>query len=161
MQKWTCLNCKNTFNTYEVILPVHCSCGYIDKIGNIMEFEEQIKEPLCKLTRDKEIYRCEVCGWRTRIESAKHTCSGLRLPKKIVNVAKATWKFILSGFELSAQELISSRLVICKDCPLFIKKSDEPIEGICGHKGCGCHINESKFLNKLAWKSESCPDGKW
>lgn len=115
------------------------------------------------------------CGWSTRIPSAHRNCPKLAkqdqseinkllppsLPQKAVNFAKATWRFLLSGFELSTQDRIQERLKICKDCPLFIKNSDEPIEGVCGHKGCGCHINESKFLNKLSWKSEKCPDGKW
>lgn len=162
MQQWTCSNCNKSFASDVVQLPVRCSCGFIDTVGNIVEIEDlNIKEPYCKLTRDKEIYRCEVCGWRTRIESAKHSCSGPRLPQKVINVAKATWKFILSGFELSTQELIQSRLKVCKDCPLFDLKSVNPIEGICKHNKCGCRVREDYFLNKLSFKSESCPDGKW
>lgn len=45
---------------------------------------------------------------------------------------------------------------ICRACPLLV-------DGVCTHHECGCPVNSdrNKFMSKLAWKSERCPDGRW
>ena len=47
---------------------------------------------------------------------------------------------------------------ICEPCESFQRKSD--IRGICAL--CGCRLrNKGKYLNKIAWGTTKCPDGKW
>ena len=48
---------------------------------------------------------------------------------------------------------IQTRLAICQQCPEFTGAH-------CRKCGCACN-GRSKFFNKLAWRSESCPLGKW
>lgn len=42
----------------------------------------------------------------------------------------------------------------CKPCPQFVGE-------VCSRCGCGVHKRRRIWLNKLAWRSEHCPEGKW
>lgn len=55
-----------------------------------------------------------------------------------------------------SREEIQSLAAICKQCPLFNGQ-------VCTHQNCGCVIDEerSEYWSKLAYRSTSCPDGKW
>ena len=75
-------------------------------------------------------------------------------------LAGQAWRFVKAltrhaadGLRKCTQEEVNHRLSICQLCPAFT--GDRCRE-------CGCRCNERKaFLNKLAWRSEGCPLGKW
>lgn len=90
------------------------------------------------------------------------TCPYKELPptpaKKLKTFAKAIVKDIGNGMERCEQEEIDNRLAICKECP-FYQVIDET-RAKC--KKCGCPLSsEQVYRNKLHWKSEKCPDGRW
>lgn len=59
------------------------------------------------------------------------------------------------GFPKTTQSEILDRYSICIACDKFNQTKSE-----CGV--CGCAISKkSKFLNKLAWADQECPEGKW
>lgn len=74
--------------------------------------------------------------------------------------SQQAWRFITAltrhaadGLRKSSQEQLNHRLAICQNCPAFT--GDRCQE-------CSCRCNERQvFLNKLAWRSESCPLGNW
>lgn len=80
-----------------------------------------------------------------------------------MNFAKAVFSQATLGVEafLSDEELkitrsaeeIEAIAAICKACPLFNGK-------VCTHSNCGCPIDADRNIwwNKLAWKSQRCPD---
>ena len=66
---------------------------------------------------------------------------------------RALIKHARDWFRKCSRKEIRQRLDICKTC-------DQITGSACAH--CGCTLNlEKRFLNKLAWRSESCPLGKW
>lgn len=72
---------------------------------------------------------------------------------KIFNFMKALCFHIGAGCPKSTQTEINKRYAICESCQMF--HNDQCLE-------CGCNIStKSKFLNKLAWKDQKCPLGKW
>jgi len=74
---------------------------------------------------------------------------------KIVTFFRSLFWHMCAGFPKSSQELIDSRYLICMDCTSFDKFNSQCLE-------CGCNINKKKiFMNKLAWKDQKCPTGKW
>ena len=70
------------------------------------------------------------------------------------NFAKATAKWIKSGFETVTQSEFDKRLEICRSCTFWDEKARLGM-GKCNHEGCGC----SK--GKLWLKTEKCPIQKW
>lgn len=91
------------------------------------------------------------------IESTEHPADALHDTSRF---SEQAWRFIRAltrhaadGLRKCSQEQVNERLAICRGCPEFV--GDRCQE-------CGCHCNERRiFLNKLAWRSESCPLGKW
>jgi hypothetical protein len=73
-----------------------------------------------------------------------------------VRFGQALVNHAVDGFEKRSKEEIDYILTThCHQCPFFGNAH-------CNHPGCGCNVNnEEKFLNKLAWASESCPAGHW
>lgn len=66
---------------------------------------------------------------------------------------RALLKHARDWFRKCSRKEIRQRLEICRSCDQFTGSA-------CAH--CGCSVNlEKRFLNKLAWRSESCPLGKW
>lgn len=62
-----------------------------------------------------------------------------------------------NGMPTCLQSQIDERLAICKACPLYNQEAE-----ICTHEKCGCGVGrQQKFLNKLAWADQECPDGRW
>jgi hypothetical protein len=56
-------------------------------------------------------------------------------------------------FRKCSSREIEARLAICRACDQFL---DE----VC--QKCGCPVSrERRFRNKLAWRTEACPLGKW
>lgn len=75
--------------------------------------------------------------------------------QKIFNFTRSLISHIRKGAPKSSQQLIDHRYSICLDCDSFNSKDNE-----CGV--CGCNINNQKiFMNKLAWKDQTCPLNKW
>jgi uncharacterized paraquat-inducible protein A len=74
---------------------------------------------------------------------------------KIKNFLKSLFWHMYAGFPKSSQQLINSRYDICKSCDYFDENNEQCLL-------CGCNINTKKqFMNKLAWKDQKCPHGKW
>lgn len=72
------------------------------------------------------------------------------------NFSLAAIKHAADGGRLATDEAIHRRLETCHTCPSMRFNGK-----ICEHLNCGCSIQEKKFLSKLAWASEACPDGHW
>lgn len=123
--------------------------------------------------KDSEQHR--VCSTNPAIfqawEQGKGPGQGVAIPTlgapiKIKPVASGKWswstlkrfttalvKHAGDWFRKCSRKEIQSRLEICKQCEHFTGTA-------CAQ--CGCRVNlEARFLNKLAWRSESCPLGKW
>jgi len=59
------------------------------------------------------------------------------------------------GMPKSSQKEIDYRFDICGRCESFDKQNSQCMQ-------CGCNLSRKKvFLNKLAWKDQQCPLGKW
>lgn len=72
------------------------------------------------------------------------------------NLSLALVKHAADGGRMATDDAINRRLEICQTCPSQRFNGD-----ICEHLNCGCSIQKTKFLSKLGWASESCPDGHW
>jgi len=73
--------------------------------------------------------------------------------KSIAHFTRALLKHARDWFRKCSQREIQQRLDICKTCDQFTGTA-------CAQ--CGCRVNlEQRFRNKLAWRSEACPLGKW
>jgi|TARA_R110000751_G_scaffold79623_3_gene160418 hypothetical protein len=70
------------------------------------------------------------------------------------NFAKATSKWVKSGFKIVTKKQFSKRLEACRSCS-FWDESARLGMGKCNHKGCGC------TKGKLWMETESCPIEKW
>jgi len=75
------------------------------------------------------------------------------LTTRVWNFAKAVTKHAANGFKRRKQSEIAKLVSICEGCPFFDKTH-------CTKCGCDC-TGKNEFLNKLAWESEKCPDGRW
>jgi len=73
--------------------------------------------------------------------------------KKVKNFIKSSTEHIANGMQLCSDETISKRYSICLSCPFFKDKACTK---------CGCPIYRHKrYISKLSWESEKCPEGKW
>ncbi len=72
---------------------------------------------------------------------------------RIARFAGAYAQHVSNGKPKASQEQIDERLGVCQACP-HLKGTH------CGLCGCACGSNK-KFLNKLAWADQACPDGRW
>ena len=111
----------------------------------------------CKWQRQEDDnYRCEICGFITKLENAYRRCKpSPSLLTKIGNFIPALTTHIWNGMPTCTQEEISHRLTICKTCPLFVANT-------CSHDSCGCAIKDTQtFMNKLYWADQKCPLDKW
>ena len=77
-------------------------------------------------------------------------------PEHVVRYAKALWRWSKAGFPVRTDaEVAAIYAEHCKPC-------DEMVDGRCDL--CGCPVAEKKGMaarNKIAMKTESCPDKKW
>lgn len=84
---------------------------------------------------------------------------------KIKNFLPAIYNHIKTGMKKCNKKTILQRLSVCQKCEYFIAKNDsieknKQIKGSCGI--CGCIISDKRVtFNKLAWKEQKCPDGRW
>lgn len=67
--------------------------------------------------------------------------------------AKAVTRSAAGGFRRRTKTEIAKRLAICEACPFYDKTH-------CLKCGCNC-TGTTEYLNKLAWETEQCPDGRW
>ena len=73
--------------------------------------------------------------------------------QKAKNFAKAAVSHIAAGMPLASDEEIDRRFAICQKCPLLK-------DNACTK--CGCPVaREKKFISKLAWADQKCPEGHW
>lgn len=75
---------------------------------------------------------------------------------RVTNFGKAFFNHALAGFVKREQAEVDRIFEICKGCEMYNGET-------CTHPRCGCNISRDggAFLNKLSWKSETCPIGKW
>jgi len=73
--------------------------------------------------------------------------------RSVKHFVRALLKHAGDWFRKCSRKEIQARLAICEQC-------DQYTGTACAK--CGCRVNlEKRFLNKLAWRSEACPLGKW
>lgn len=75
--------------------------------------------------------------------------------RRVLRFIKALVLHAWHGWPTCDQKLIDTRFDICSRCPQY--DADEKQCGL-----CGCNVNQQQIiLNKLAWKDQKCPEGKW
>ena len=133
--------------------PLRCRCKtLLSETGTI------IKDDMTETT-------CPECGYRQKAKSFPHKCELCEstfkenekpgLGRRLLNFSTAWISHITKGSPTCTQEEIDERYAICKVCDLFNGR-------MCTHKRCGCTVQEQKaFLNKIAWKDQTCPIQKW
>lgn len=89
-------------------------------------------------------------------------CNGIkRIWISGVKYATAVAKWIQAGKPTRNAKEIRQRFLICESCPHF--ERIRPWRGRC--KVCGCYLGRHghRLLegNKIAMKTELCPEGKW
>lgn len=72
---------------------------------------------------------------------------------RVVTFATAMTNHVRDGMTKCDEAEIQSRLEICQQCPSFTGTH-------CRECGCACSQKKT-FFNKLAWRSERCPLGRW
>ena len=82
---------------------------------------------------------------------------------KIKTFIKSLWNHILTGMKKSSSRQIKNRYKTCLACPYITIQFDSHGDirrSTCGK--CGCNLSDKKeFMNKLAWKDQNCPEGRW
>jgi len=80
------------------------------------------------------------------------------LARRAANFAKAAVGHAADGFKKVSDEEFQYRLLVCAgdDTEAHPKCESLSDAGVCTEKQCGCVV-----FKKAAWKSESCPIGKW
>lgn len=73
--------------------------------------------------------------------------------QKAINFSGALARHVADGLVYTPEEVREERLNICRQCPYRDPNSHVMI---CTHKDCGCYLD-----SKVAWASETCPDGLW
>lgn len=75
------------------------------------------------------------------------------LAERVGNFVKSAAQHVAAGMPRATDEQIAARFAICQGCEFLL-------DGACSR--CGCPVvRESKFLSKLSWANEQCPEGKW
>lgn len=81
---------------------------------------------------------------------------------RLLNFSKSFYNHVKTGMKKSSTKEILRRYSICQGCEFFnpITHNQIEIKAICNI--CGCNLSDKKILmNKLAWKDQKCPEGKW
>lgn len=119
---------------------------------------------------DTEKWRCENCGHETKIAGLRRNCVTAPIlrpqhppsrARRLANFTLAAMKHLMSACPTRSQEEIDELVSICRVCTFFIPSEDDET-GVCGHERCGCTVTRQKrYITKLGWKSQHCPDGRW
>ena len=75
-----------------------------------------------------------------------------------LNFGFALGRHVLSGMKRRTEAEIIERFDICLGCEHHTGEGESLN---CGKCGCSCNADQGVFINKLAWASETCPEGKW
>lgn len=77
--------------------------------------------------------------------------------------AAATYEWYKAGKPSRTAEEMLECFMTCQQCPYFEPIDEEKKRGRCGICGCYLGVNPHRFLegNKIAMKTQSCPDGRW
>lgn len=81
---------------------------------------------------------------------------------RLLTFGKSFFNHVKTGMKKSSTKEILKRYSICQGCEFFnpITNNQVEIKAICNI--CGCNLSDKKILmNKLAWKDQKCPEGKW
>jgi hypothetical protein len=110
------------------------------------------------LDNDKYEHFCPICKVKTITDRPEliRKCGVTKISKatKIIKFTIALTKFIAKGYgKFLPENQILNRFEICKQCANFTGSS-------CKICGCNCG-NRKKFLNKLAFPTEECPEKHW
>ena len=131
-----------------------CDCplaGYCDR--HKMD-KTEILHQVCQNDADQRE------AWDKQIKEGK-SANGERMPSLIqraLSFARANIRFIRMGFEMRSEEEVERIYNICAQCPTGKWDASNKV---C--TDCGCKVQKARrlFFNKIAWKSEACPDGHW
>lgn len=108
-------------------------------------------EALFRICRSDEEQRAK---WDSLVESHEAS-SGVDLPNNAVRAfrfTKAFFKAAINGFPSRDIDEINRIADICQTCEHFNGSA-------CVQ--CGCRVNRTHYLNKIASAGQSCPIGKW
>lgn len=125
----------------------------LDKKANIMYCNFK---PTGKTFNNKKVYKCSECGLELGLDNpnTKVLCfyQDIQLKQTLMKEAEQEPQQ-QEAENLCSKEEIDSRLAICNTCEHY--KNEACML-------CGCRIvREKNYLNKLANKDASCPDGRW
>lgn len=86
-----------------------------------------------------------------------------RIWKDGVKYTQAVFTWITSGKPTRTATEIQERFDICRNCEHFEEIPRKPWRGRCGVCGCylGRHVKKFIIGNKIAMRTEKCPEGKW
>ena len=80
---------------------------------------------------------------------------GPSLGARAVHLATAIARWAMAGCPTRTDGQVTEILEThCTPCRFYR-------DGVCRHHACGCHVNLSRWQNKLRWATESCPIGLW
>lgn len=108
--------------------------------------------------------KCRRCGYIVPQHIAERAqgnivreCRGpIRFPdvlSRLASFGKAVWRRVRRWGDNRTEAEVAAIFAICEECPHLTDR---------GCAKCGCRVSrESKWLNKLRWRSEHCPIGKW
>jgi len=152
------LNCEIDQKTLQCKL-----CGFQFRKHNAKKnCPKKLDGKIVNITVDNNIEAIEI-HTKNKKTSAK-TNKNNKLLSKIKNFSIAAIKHAIKGNPTCTQEEIDKRHSICLQCNDFVHHVDENGNKTdVGHcRDCGCNVNKvKKYLNKLAWADQKCPQDKW
>lgn len=145
----TCINCGYKFKNDRI----RKNCSAINSTINIDKNIDQNK--VTQELVDNE-------GSTKRSTGVNKRSAGLL--DKVKNFSVSAIGHALKGNPTCTQEQIDERLAICLQCkryrPHIDRNGNKTEVGYC--EICGCNVNKAqKYMNKLAWADQKCPEGKW
>ena len=83
-----------------------------------------------------------------------------RQGRRASKLARESARYVAGGMKKCSQEQVDSRFTVCAGCEYYTPSDDIVDSGECELCECNCN-RDVKFLNKLAWKCQTCPLLKW
>jgi len=78
------------------------------------------------------------------------------LIRRAGNFSLAYFRWMFHGWPTRSQDEINTIVDICHMCP-----SHKFNGSYCEDMRCGCFISKRRWLSKVGWASEHCPDQHW